>query len=80
MRAYRKRNPVNLQKEHQIGFDLEHPLDRSAFNKQQHLMLVGNAGDVELIGSLIANGQETSNLSYMKKLSVRFFPFRELTP
>lgn len=49
LQKYRKGNPVNLQQEHQIGFDLEHPLDRSAFNKQQLLIIVGSAGDAELI-------------------------------
>ena len=68
LRAYRKGSPVNLQQEHQAGFDLEHPLDRSAFNKRQHLMIVGSAGDAELI----------RNVDYWKSkgLSLSFIPYR----
>jgi hypothetical protein len=68
LQTYRKGNPVNLQQEHQIGFDLEHPLDRSAFNKRQHLIIVGSAGDAELI----------RNVDYWKSkgISISFIPYR----
>jgi hypothetical protein len=68
LRAYRNGNPVNLQQEHQEGFNLEHPLDRSAFNKRQHLIIVGSAGDAELI----------RNVDYWKSkgLSLSFIPYR----
>ena len=67
-RAYRNGKAVNLQQEHQIGFDLEHPLDRSAFNKKQHLIIVGSAGDKELI----------RNVDYWKSkgISISFIPYR----
>lgn len=67
-RAYRKGSPVNLQQEHQTAFDLEHQLDRSAFNKRQHLMIVGSAGDADLI----------RNVDYWKSkgLSLNFIPYR----
>lgn len=66
--AYRNGKSVNLQVEHQSGFDLEHPLDRSAFNKKQHLIIVGSAGDTELI----------RNVDYWKSkgLSISFIPYR----
>ncbi|MGH8559601.1 MAG: hypothetical protein ACRESZ_19545 [Methylococcales bacterium] len=68
LQSYRNGSPVKLQEEHQIGFDLEHPLDRSAFNKKQHLIIVGSAGDKELI----------QNVGYWKSkgLSINFIPYR----
>lgn len=68
LRTYRKGKPVNLQLEHQIDFDLEHPLDRSSFNKQQHLIIVGSAGDADLI----------RNVDYWKSkgISINFIPYR----
>lgn len=68
LQAYSKENTASLQQEHQIGFDLEHPLDRSAFNKRQHLFIVGNAGDDELI----------RNIDYWKSrgISIGFIPYR----
>jgi hypothetical protein len=68
LRAYRKGNPVNLQQEHQIGFDLEHPLDRSTFNRRQHLVIVGSASDDDLI----------RNVDYWKSkgISLSFIPYR----
>lgn len=68
LRTYRKGNLVNLQQEHQAGFDLEHPLDRSSFNKRQHLIIVGSAGDAELI----------RNVDYWKSkgISISFIPYR----
>jgi hypothetical protein len=68
LRAYRKGQSISLQQEHQTGFDLEHPLDRSAFNRKQHLVIVGSAGDDELI----------RNIDYwkMKGISLSFIPYR----
>jgi hypothetical protein len=68
LRAYRKDQLLSLQQGHQSGFDLEHPLDRSAFNKKQHLVIVGSAGDDELI----------RNLDYwkLKGISLSFIPYR----
>jgi hypothetical protein len=68
LRTYRKGRPVDLQQEHQIGFELEHPLDRSAFNRTQHLIIVGSAGDDELI----------RNVDYWKSkgISLSFIPYR----
>jgi len=59
---------LNLQEEHRAGFDLEHPLDRSSFNRQQHLVIVGSAGDAELI----------RNVDYWKSkgISISFIPYR----
>jgi hypothetical protein len=68
LRAYRKGKPANLQQEHQIDFDLERPLDQSAFNKKQHLIIVGSAGDDELI----------LNVKYWKSkgIPLDFIPYR----
>ncbi|MCX5882866.1 MAG: hypothetical protein NTU74_14005 [Deltaproteobacteria bacterium] len=59
---------VNLQKEHQNKFNLERPLEKSAFNSAQHLIVVGCAGDDELI----------RNIDYWKSkgLSLDFIPYR----
>jgi len=68
LHAYRKGQAVNLQEEHKLSFDLEHPLDRSAFNKKQHLIIVGSAGDAELV----------RNVDYWKSkgISIDFIPYR----
>lgn len=68
LRAYRKGRSVDLQQEHQISFDLEHPLDRSAFNRRQDLFIVGGAGDDELI----------RNVAFWKSkgISLNFIPYR----
>ena len=68
LRTYQNGSPVHLQQEHQIAFDLEHPLDRSAFNRRQHLIIVGSAGDEELI----------RNVDYwkLKGISISFIPYR----
>jgi hypothetical protein len=68
LRAYRNDKSVDLQHEHQIGFDLEHPLDRSAFNRAQQLRIVGSAGDDDLI----------RNIDYWKSkgLPISFVPYR----
>jgi len=60
--------PADLQKEHQLNFELERPLDQSAFNVCQRLVIVGNACDEELI----------RNVSYWKSkgLLLDFIPYR----
>ncbi len=68
LRVYTSNKPVDLQQEHQSNFNLEHPLDRSAFNRKQHLVIVGSAGDEELI----------RNVDYWKSkgISIEFVPYR----
>lgn len=68
LRQYRNDDSLSLQEEHQNGFDLEHPLDRSAFNKIQRLVIVGNAGSADLI----------RNVDYWKSkgLPIEFAPYR----
>jgi hypothetical protein len=68
LRSYRKGRPVNLQQEHQGAFELERPLDRAAFNRQQQLIIVGSAGDDELI----------RNVDYWKSKGIflSFIPYR----
>jgi hypothetical protein len=67
-RKYKNDPTLDLQKEHRENFDLEHPLEMSAFNKQQHLWIVGSAGDEQLI----------RNVNYWKSqgLSLDFIPYR----
>jgi hypothetical protein len=64
---YLKREVV-LQDEHKSSFNLERPLDKSAFNVRQHLIVIGSAGDEELI----------RNVDYWKSrgLSINFIPYR----
>lgn len=62
-------NPeVDLQEEHQAMFDLEHKLDQTSFNRHQHLMVVGSAGDENL----------ARNVNYWKSkgLTIDFIPYR----
>jgi hypothetical protein len=68
LQAYNNGKTTDLQEEHRSNFDLEHPLDKSAFNSEQHLIIVGSAGDEELI----------HNVDYWKSkgLSVSFIPYR----
>jgi hypothetical protein len=68
LREYRNDQGLNLQQEHQQDFSLEQPLDHSSFNRRQHLIVVGSAGDEELI----------RNIDYWKSkgLSIRFVPYR----
>jgi hypothetical protein len=47
---------------------LEHPLDRSAFNRKQNLVIVGSAGDDELIRNV--------NYWKLKGISLDFIPYR----
>ncbi len=65
---YNDGKPLDMQQEHQAAFDLEHPLDKTAFNQKQHLIVVGSAGDEELI----------QNVDYWKSkgLSLSFIPYR----
>jgi len=62
---------IDLQEEHQSNFDLERPLDQSAFNTVQRLIVVGSAGDDELI----------RNIDYWKSkgLPLEFIPYRIYT-
>jgi hypothetical protein len=62
---------VNLREAHKIHFGLEHALDESDFNKNQHLVIVGTAGSDLLI----------RNVNYWKSkgLSVNFIPYRVYT-
>ena len=68
LRNYENNQNLSLQAEHQNFFQLERPLDQSAFNRNQHLIIVGSAGDSELI----------RNVSYWKAkgLSIDFIPYR----
>ncbi|HTB79599.1 MAG TPA: hypothetical protein VK717_01800 [Opitutaceae bacterium] len=66
--TYNEGKALDLREEHRAGFDLEHPLERAAFNTKQHLIVVGSAGDAALI----------RNLDYWKSkgLSLSFIPYR----
>lgn len=68
LQTYNKDKTVDLREEHQAAFDLEHPLDKSAFNTKQRLIVVGSAGDEELI----------RNVGYWKSkgLLLSFIPYR----
>ena len=67
-RNYQGNQKLSLQSEHQDFFQLERALDQSAFNRNQHLIIVGSAGDSELI----------RNVDYWKTkgLSLNFIPYR----
>jgi hypothetical protein len=66
--SYRSGTTLNLQEEHRIAFEREHPLEQNDFNRKQHLMIVGSAGDDELI----------QNVAYWKSrgLWIDFIPYR----
>ena len=66
--TYRGSAPIDLQEEHRIAFELEHPLGKAEFNRKQHLMIIGSAGDDELI----------RNIDYWRSrgLSLSFVPYR----
>lgn len=68
LRKYRKNDSLLLREEHRVAFDLERSLDESQFNNRQHLVVVGTAGDTELI----------RNVEYWKSrgLSIEFIPYR----
>jgi hypothetical protein len=65
---YQGRPEIDLREEHRQSFDLEHPLERAAFNRQQRLIVVGSAGNDDLI----------RNVDYWKSrgLSLDFIPYR----
>lgn len=65
---YSKGKAKDLQLEHQNTFELEHPLEKSAFNRQQRLIVVGNATNETLI----------RNVDYWKSkgLLLDFIPYR----
>ncbi len=66
--TYTKGENKDLQEAHSINFDLDHPLDKSAFNKQQRLIVVGSAASNELI----------RNVDYWKSkgIQIDFIPYR----
>ena len=66
--TYAQDKTTDLQKEHQINFDFEHPLEKSAFNTRQRLIVVGNAASENLI----------RNVDYWKSkgLLIDFIPYR----
>jgi hypothetical protein len=65
---YNKEKATSLQREHQQNFNLEHPLEKSDFNTQQRLIVVGNAASERL----------TRNVDYWKSkgLLIDFIPYR----
>jgi len=67
-RNYREKQGLSLQSEHREFFQLERPLDQSAFNRNQQLIIVGSAGDSDLV----------RNVDYWKSkgLSIDFIPYR----
>lgn len=67
-RQYRPEANETLREEHQQAFELELPLEKSAFNRRQRLVIVGSAGDAELI----------RNVDYWKArgLWMDFIPYR----
>ena len=66
--TYEQDPTIQLRNTHQNHFGLEHPLDESEFNRTQHLMIIGTAGNDDLI----------RNVNYWKSkgLSVNFIPYR----
>jgi hypothetical protein len=66
--TYNKEKATDLQEEHQKSFSLEHPLEKSAFNTRQRLIVVGNAASENLI----------RNVDYWKSkgLLIDFIPYR----
>jgi hypothetical protein len=68
LRKYRDDPSLSLQETHQAECGLERQLDRSAFNRQQHIMIVGSATDDKLV----------RNIDYWKSrgLSIDFVPYR----
>lgn len=65
---YKGESSIDLQKEHQNNFNLERPLEKSAFNTIQRLIVVGSAANEELI----------RNVKYWKSkgLLIDFIPYR----
>jgi hypothetical protein len=58
----------SLQKAHRDAFELEHELPPSEFNRRQHLYVIGNAADENLIAAV----------DYWKRqgISINFIPYR----
>jgi hypothetical protein len=67
-RKYKAADTRELREVHRETFGLEHALERSAFNQQQHLVIVGSASDEPLM----------RNVRYWKSrgLSIDFIPYR----
>ncbi len=67
-RTYKGSEDIDLQAEHQSMFELEHKLDQSSFNGKQHLIVIGSAGDKDLV----------KNVDYWKSqgISLSFIPYR----
>jgi hypothetical protein len=65
---YQGKELVDLQQEHQNSFVFEKPLEKSVFNARQHLIVVGSAGDDDLVG----------NVDYWKSKGIwlDFIPYR----
>jgi len=65
---YPKRIKDDLRAAHQEVFSLDQPLDRTTFNRNQHIIIVGSAGDKELV----------RNVDYWrsKGISIAFIPYR----
>ena len=59
---------LSLCQEHREAFELDHPLTPTEFNQRQHIYVVGNAANDELINAV----------NYWKKagLSLDFLPYR----
>lgn len=68
LRKYQADDTLDLQAEHATNFELETALSRSSFNREQHLVVIGSAGDEALI----------RNVDYWKSkgLSLNFVPYR----
>ncbi len=68
LQTYLKDDSLDLQEEHRNAFELEHCLSKSEFNTDQHLIVIGSAGDEALI----------RNVDYWKSkgLSLNFVPYR----
>ncbi len=68
LRAYSKSTTLELQKTHQSTFSLEKSVERNQFNARQHLVIVGSAGDDDLV----------SNIDYWKSTGIwiDFLPYR----
>lgn len=68
LETYSQGNLTDLLEEHRSNFDLEHPLEKSAFNRRQHLIVVGSAANEGLI----------HNVDYWKSkgLWIDFLPYR----
>lgn len=57
-----------LAEAHRDGFELDESLDHGLFNRQQHLRIVGNAADTELVNAV--------NYWHRKGVDISFLPYR----